>query len=75
MPCLPGHPEILSEEFNGGLLVINPLPAGSSTNFSVIVGIHLLSPVEKLISRGTPEALPKFCFSLLIFVTSGAPLI
>ena len=58
MPCLPGHPEILSEEFNGGLLVINPLPAGSSTNFHVIVGIHVLSPVEKLKPRGTPEALP-----------------
>ena len=38
-PCLPGHPETVSEEFNGGPLVINPLPAGSSTSFSVNVGI------------------------------------
>ena len=38
-PCLPGHPETVSEEFNGGPLVINPLPAGSSTSFGVNVGI------------------------------------
>ena len=39
MLCLRGHPEILSEEFNDGLLVINPLPAGSSTSFGVLIGI------------------------------------
>ena len=38
-PCLPGHPETVSEEFNGGPLVINPLPTGSSTSFGVNVGI------------------------------------
>jgi len=37
IPYLPGHPETVSEEFNGGLLVIKPLPAGSSTIFVVIV--------------------------------------
>ena len=39
IPCLPGHPETDSEESNGGPLVINPLPAGSSTSFGVDVGI------------------------------------
>ena len=39
IPCLPGHPESDSEESNGGPLVINPLPAGSSLNFGPIIGI------------------------------------
>ena len=43
IPCLPGHPETDSEESNGGPLVINPLPAGSSLSFGLIIGIPLMS--------------------------------
>ena len=43
IPCLPGHPETDSEESNGGPLVINPLPAGSSLSFGAIIGIPLMS--------------------------------
>ena len=37
-------------------------PRPPSTSFGVIIDILLKSPVGKSIPRGTPEALPKFCF-------------
>ena len=37
-------------------------PRRPSTSFGVIIDILLKSPVGKSTPRGTPEALPKFCF-------------
>ena len=37
-------------------------PCRPSTSFGVIIDILWTSPVGKSIPRGTPEALPKFCF-------------